>query len=378
MNDGISRQVIATGSDAAAVAGEIVEKLAAPDLRVAFLFADWRLDPQTIGGTVHRGLRVPVVGGTTVGVVGPAAPREEIAAVGLGLYGDWVRVGVGVASDLPKSPLTRSRDAVHHAAASLGRTADTLDPARHVGITIVDGTMGHEEAFCIGSAAAAPKIRFVGGCTATEVASKRRAAIWANGEVMSDAGAVILLESDLPFVVVTSAHLLPTDLKTVVTAASGRVIEQLDGRPAVSRLRELVARLGDTLDESRPSSHSFARYVDGVPYVRSMTHFDGEQIHLASAVDPGHVLRIMRPGDLIGTTTRDLASVCERVGGRCAALLAFSCIGRHWEAQSRGLEAELGEAYAAYPTVGFQSFGEQSGMLLVNHTLTGLAIGAPR
>jgi hypothetical protein len=32
--------------------------------------------------------------------------------------------------------------------------------------------------------------------------------------------------------------------------------------------------------------------------------------------------------------------------------------------------------FAAYPTVGFQSLSEQSGMLLVNHTLTGLAIGA--
>jgi hypothetical protein len=377
VNEGISRQVVASGSDAAAVAAELVTKLAAENLRIAFVFADWRLDPATIGKTVHDGLRAPVVGGTTVGVVGPPAPREAIAAVGLGLYGDWVRVGVGVATDLPKSPLTRSRDAVQHAAASLGRTVDTLDPARHVGITIVDGTTGHEEAFCIGSAAAAPKIRFVGGCTATEVASTRRAAIWANGEVMSDAGAVILLESELPFLVVTSAHLVPTDLKTVVTGASGRVVHELDGRPAASRLRELVAKIGDTLDEPRPS-HSFARYVDGVPYVRSITHFDGEQIHLASAVELGHVLRIMRPGDLIGTTRRDLASACERVGGECSALLAFSCIGRHWEAQSRHLETELVQTYAAYPTVGFQSFGEQSGMLLVNHTLTGLAIGVPR
>ena len=368
---------MATGSDAATVAAQIIDKLAAENLRIAFVFADWRLDPATIGATVHRGLRAPVVGGTAAGLVGPKTPRDGIAAVGLGLYGDWVRVGVGVASDLPKSPLTRSRDAVHHAAAALGRTADTLDPARHVAVTILDGTTGHEEAFCIGSAAAAPKIRFVGGCTSTEQPSTRRAAIWANGEVMSDAGLVILLESELPFLVVTSSHLLPTDVKTVVTAASGRVIHELDGRPAVSRLRELVGKLGETLDTPRPS-HSFARYVDGLPYVRSMVNVEDERIHLASAVEPGHVLRIMRPGDLIGTTKKDLASACERVGGDCSALLAFSCLGRHWEAQARHLEDELADAYAQYPTIGFQTLGEQSGMLLVNHTLTGLAIGAPK
>ncbi len=367
---------MASGSDAAAVAADLVKQLAGENLRIAFVFADWQLDAAILGADVHRGLKAPTVGGTTIGVLGPAHPRDRPAAVGLGLYGDWIRVGIGVATDLPKSPLTRSRDAVHHAAASLGRTTDTLDPARHVCVTIVDGTTGNEEAFCIGSAAAAPKIKFVGGCTATEIASTRRAAIWVNGEVMSDAGAVILLESDLPFHVLTSSHVLPTDIKTVVTAASGRVIDELDGRPAGPRLRELIAKLGDTLDEPQPT-HTFARYVDGLPYVRSMAHLEGDRIHLASAVEPGHVLRIMRPGDLIGTTKRDLAAACEKVGGECAALLAFSCLGRHGEAHSRHLETELSETYAAYPIVGFQTFGEQSGMLLVNHTLTGLAIGKP-
>jgi hypothetical protein len=46
------------------------------------------------------------------------------------------------------------------------------------------------------------------------------------------------------------------------------------------------------------------------------------------------------------------------------------------EAAAHGLDRELAEVYAAYPTIGFQSAGEQSGLLLVNHTLTGLAIGA--
>ena len=39
-------------------------------------------------------------------------------------------------------------------------------------------------------------------------------------------------------------------------------------------------------------------------------------------------------------------------------------------------ERELAATYAGYPMVGFQTVSEQSGMLLVNHTLTGLAIGA--
>lgn len=373
----IARQVVATGANAAEVAAHLVEGLAGPDLRLAFVFADWRLDPAEIAAVTRRGLGAPVVGSTTPGVIARGAIPGALTAVALGLYGEGFRVGIGVAPELPKSALARGRDAVGRALVALGLTAAELDPARHVAITLVDGTCGHEEAFCIGSAAAAPRIRFVGGCAAVALGSATRATTWVNGEVMSDAGVVVLLESDVPFAVVTSAHLVPTPVKTVVTAASGRVLHELDGRKAAPRLRELVAGIGDVLDEPTPS-HTFARYIDGVPYVRSISKLEGDDVWLANAIEVGHVLRVMRPGDLIGTTTRDLALACERVGGAMSALLAFSCLGRHREAAVRGLAVELADIYDAYPTIGFQTFGEQSGLLLVNHTLTGLAIGQPR
>jgi len=373
----IARQAVARGTDAERVATQLAEQLRAPDLRFAFVFADWRLDPATIARVTQRGLDpAPVAGGTTTGVI--ARETGDLAAVGLGLYGDWARIGIGVAAEISKSPLTRSRDAVRIAAGALGTTAEALDPARHIGITILDGKCGHEEAFCIGSAAAVPQIRVIGGCASVDPQSPGRPYVWVRGEAMADAGLVLVLESELPFCAVTSAHLVPTDRKCVVTGAAGRVIDELDGMPAVPRLHELVDGLGERLDDNQPLQYSFARYIDGQPYVRSMTHIIDGRIHVATAVEVGHVLRIMRPLDLIGTTRRDLAATAERVGGTVSALLAFSCIARHWEAAARGLVTELGAAYSAYPTVGFQSFGEQSGMLLVNHTLTGLAIGARR
>jgi len=373
--DGIARNVTATGLDAEQVAAELAEKLRGDQLRLAVVFADWRIDPATLARSLQQALPAPVVGCTTLGVI-TAVRGEAPTAAAVGLYGDWVKVGIGTATDLPKAALVRSRDAVHGAAAALGTTAAKLDSARHVAFTLVDGSCGHEEAFCIASAATAPQIRMVGGSAATEHGSNhRRAYVWANGEALADAGVVVLLDSRLPFEAVTSSHLVATQMKTVVTSAQGRTINELDGRPAAERLRELVGQLGD---ESRPSGYSFARFIDGMPYVRSMTHIEGARVHLACAVEVGHVLRLMRPGDLVGQTARDLAAARDRLGGELAVLFAFSCIGRHWDAAARGLEEPLADAYAAYPTIGFQSFGEQIGMLLVNHTLTALAIGARR
>ncbi len=366
------------------LARALADRLAGPGLRIAFVFADRQLDAAALAG-VHRELGAPVVGCSASGVIGPGLPGPEPGVVGLGLYGDWVRAGIGVATDLSGAALTHSHDAVHRAAAALGTSADALEPGRHVAITMVDGRYDREEAFCIGTAAAAPRIRFVGGCTSTDLAhgdgasprTSMRTSVWVNGEVLTDAGVVVVLESDQPFHAVTSAHLVPTELKTVVTAVSGRVIEQLDGRPAAPRLRQLIASIGDRLDEPRPT-HAFARYINGVPYVRSLHEISGDHLVLTCAVEPGHVLRIMQPGDLLGTTRRDLATATTRVGGSIAAFLAFSSTGRHDEAVARGTDRELAAAYAACNAVGFHTPSEQSGMLLVNHTLTGLAIGAPK
>src|SRR5439155_21480494 len=109
------------------------------------------------------------------------------------------------------------------------------------------------------------------GSAATELGSTRQSFVWAMGEAIAGAGVVVLLESDLPFEAVTSSHLVASDVKTVVTGAVGRTISELDGRPAAERLDALVAELGDQLDGQRPSEYSFARFVGGTPYVRSMT-----------------------------------------------------------------------------------------------------------
>ena len=370
--DGIARSVTVAGVEAEVVVNQLAERLAGDQLRLVIVFADWRIDPYELARGLQRALPAPVVGCSTLGIVA-GTPGTATA---VGFYGEWLRVGVGVASELSKSALVRSRDAMEAAAAALGRTPETLDPAKHAALAFVDGLCGHEEAFCIGSATVAPQIRIVGGSASTEHGSARPSFVWVNGEALADAGVVVMLESSLPFEAITSSHLIATPAKTIVTASSGRVIEELDGRPAGTRIRELVESLGGTLDLERPH-YSFARFIGGKPYVRSMVSIDGDVIRVACAVEVGHVLCVMRPGDLIAQTQRDLGEAAHRLGGRLSSLLAFSCIGRHWDAKANGIEAELAAAYAAYPTTGFQSFGEQTGTSLVNHTLTGLAIGTP-
>lgn len=347
------------------------------------VFAAHRLDADQVAGALEAALPgVPVIGCTSCGEIGAGGDHEgTVAAIAIG--SPRLRVGIGLAPDLARSALRSSKAAVADAAAALGLSPEQLHPSRHVAIALVDGRSGFEESFCLGSAATAPQIKFVGGSASDMFEDPPRARVFFGGRAHAGAGVVAILETDLPFSVIESEHMLPTASRVVVTAADPerRRVDELDGRPAAQRYAELIAATtgnSGPVDGVLASSFPFALYVGGRPYVRSVAELQGDSLLMASAVDPGTILRLMRAGDLVGSTRQAIATAATEVGGDLRAVIAFSCLGRHREALTSGRRVELGAIYDASPLVGFHSLGEQKGPLLVNHTLTGLALGAGR
>lgn len=373
------RRAAVPARSARQVAADLMAALEPPGDSLVIAFVSSQLDPDAVAGELHRAAgSATVVGCTSAGEIGGAVASST--AVALMLSTEAVRFGVGVA-ELTRRPLQAGRAAVTAAAIALGHEPHALEPARHVALTLVDGRSAHAEGFCLGTAATAPQIGFVGGSSSDQIGGPPRSALFFGGRAHREAGAVILLEPRMAFSVLMSEHMTPTGARTVVTGAdpSRRVIHELDGYPAVSRYHQLLREFGvDAVpDSAMASSFPFAVYIDGQPYVRSVKEVAGEELHLAAVVDEGAVLRIMRPGDLVAETRSAFEAVRGRVG-ELAAVIAFSCCGRHNEAQSRGSVAALDEIYASVPVVGFHSFGEQSGPLLVNHTLAALALGGTR
>ncbi|CAN5627444.1 FIST N-terminal domain-containing protein [soil metagenome] len=356
------------------VARELGEKLVAAELKLVVVFADSAIDQPTLARETSKIFgAVPVIGCSTSSVTGTAGLRPH-GTVALGLYCDDVRVGIGVATELRTGAQPRTQAAVERAAGGLGLTCETLDPARHVMVTMFDGSSHMEEPFCFASAVAAPQLRVVGGACSARRADGGVRSVFANGEAFEDAGIVIVLEPNVKFEVVTSSHLVPTELRCVVTAATGRTITELDGVPATKRFAELIDKLGGTLGAQTPIEFTFARFIDGLPYVRALASVRPDALELGCSVEIGHVLRIMRPGDLLDQTSRDLAAVAQRLGS-VSALLAFSSTLRGVEAQTRGLAEELAWLFDRFPTTGLECFGEQAGMLFVTHGVSALVLG---
>jgi hypothetical protein len=265
------------------------------------------------------------------------------------------------------------------AAAGLGLTLDQLDSRRHVGVALVDGMSTAAEGFCLGSAAAAPRIGIVGGASSALRDQPSATPLFIDGQARSDAGVVLLLETARRCAVLLCEHMVPTQARVVVTGAdpARRRITELDGYPAAARYGALVRELGaeGPLDAALVAEFPFALYIDGRPYVRSIRRRRRRPaVPGGGGRSAGAVLRIMRPTDLVARTTAALDELRARVGP-LDVVLTCSCTARNVEAERKRLRGALDRAYASAPLFGFDSFGEQFGALLVNHTLVALAIG---
>lgn len=372
----VCARAVVRGADAAAAAHRLADELGDPAMLL--VFASYQVPTAELARALAaRFPRTQVVGCTSSGEIGPDGVVEGSVAA-LAFYAPAVKAGVGIARELRGQSLTASRDAVTAAAAAIGRTPTALDPRRHVAITLFDGRSSLAEGFCLATAASAPQIQFVGGACSDLIGGEPRTRTFAGEQVIEGGAVVALLETDVPFQVIAWEHMVPTPVKVVVTAADPdqRLLMELDGKPALDRYRELVAELGGTpiTDTESASVFPFARYVEGKPYVRSVYNIEGQALRMASAVETGQILRLMRTGDLVGSTERELERADQLVGGMCA-VVAFSCMARQFEAERFGLVDGLAALYQRFPVVGFHTFGEQLGATLVNHTLTGLALG---
>jgi hypothetical protein len=372
----VCARAVVRGADVGDAAGRLAGELGAPALLL--VFASYQVPIRELAHALAgRFPSTQVVGCTSSGEIGGEPGVSEGSIAALAFYAPAVKAGVGIARELRGQSLTASRDAVTTAAAALGRAPRELDPRRHVAITLFDGRSSLAEGFCLATAATAPQIQFVGGACSDLIGGAPRTRTFVGEQVIESGGVVAILETDTPFHVIAWEHLAPTPVKVVVTAADPdqRLLTELDGQPALDRYRELVAGQGGTITDTESAAvFPFARYVEGKAYVRSVYEIEGRALRMASAVETGQILRLMRTGDLVGSTARELERADSLVHGMCA-LVAFSCVARHFESTRSGLVDGLAALYRRFPVVGFHTFGEQLGATLVNHTLTGLALG---
>lgn len=369
--------------DTAGAARDLLAQLGDRAYDAVVVFAAHTLDGAAITAAVRaRHPRAEVVGCTTAGEFG-AGQTGEGGASAFGLpVGTAVRAA-GALAEIGGAGAhaveAGVRAAVDELEAALGAPLRALDPARHVGVVLIDGMHGQEEEVNRVLGNLAPSLSFVGGSAGDNLAF-RETRVFRNGAESAQGVALLVLELARPHVVMKTCSFAPTDTSFTITIAdvASRTVYAVDGRPVLAAYAEALDTTPERLDAGLFMRHPVGLMMDGEPWIRSPQQAtpDGG-LKFYCEIREGMEVTVMRGTDLVA----DTAAAVRRAAGELAALgtaprgaLVFNCILRRLELDATGAHAGFLGAFDGVPAAGFHTYGE-SWLGHINQTCTGIVFG---
>ena len=357
----------------AEAAEHLASQIAAADPRVIVFFCSAAHDGAALSGALRgRFPRAEVIGCTTAGEFIERA-RGETGVSAMALGADRVtscatrlaRFGTGV------------YPAVQHAADEIGRDLGVelraADPSRYVGVVLVEGLRGREEAANHALGIAAPSLEFVGGSAGDNLAFKSTR-VFRNGEESDDGAALLVMEMAVPFVVAMTCSFEPSDSFFTITRADApnRIVYEVDGRPVLEAYAEAAGVEPGKLDTRVFMRQPWGMMLDEEAWIRSPQQAlpDGG-LKFYCEIEEGMGLHIMRGTDLVGETEAALRRAAAEVGGRIGGALVFNCILRRLELDAEDAHEPFLRVFSGFPAAGFHTYGE-SYLGHINQTCTGL------
>jgi hypothetical protein len=247
-------------------------------------------------------------------------------------------------------------DALTRMGARLDIPVRSLSHAEHLGIVLIDGLGGAEERVMdrIGDAC---DVTFVGGSAGDDLQFKTTH-VAVDGRAATDAAALALLRPPRGFDVIKTQSFreLPTRFVATRVDEAARTVHEFDGRPAADAY---AAALGVSVEElpKKFMRHPVGLMVGGEPFVRSPMRLEGQAVVFYCNIKEGMELALLESTDIVADTKKVIDARLAK--GDVAALLNFHCILRTLELQDRGQTGPYGEIFAAVPTAGFSTYGEE-------------------
>ena len=175
-------------------------------------------------------------------------------------------------------------------------------------------------------------------------------------------------------------HYLASDKKFVITDAdpARRLVREIDGRPAL----EVYAQACGLRKVTRESL-DFAPYplmirIGGHYYPRGMQRIyaDGA-LEFACALEPGLVVALGKPGDMIASLDEFFGSMRSQMGAP-ELVIGVDCAARTAYMEREGLTRGIESLLRANAVTGFSSLGEQFNTMHANNSFTCLGVAAER
>jgi len=351
-------------------------------------------DPDTLLQVLHQQIsNTPLIGATScLGVMTQSGFHGENGS-GLGLYGMLDtdgNYGVGAAA-IGDDPRQAAKQAVSKA------LIQANCPGEVPAMIWMSAAPGHEEALIEGIAdVLGSEVPVAGGSAADNTVSGE----WrqfANDESFSDAVVVAALFPSTEIIYAFHSGYEPTELKGIATKTEGRLLKEIDGKPAAKIYDQWAGGIinnslkggGNILaDTTLQPFGRVAGYIGKIPYYQ-LSHPDTVTrdggLTLFTDIEQGEELILMRgsPDSLISRAGRVASSALDTYNAKAddvAGALVIYCAGCMLTVQSRIDEvvSSVCDVLPETPFLGAFTFGEQGcfiggenrhGNLMISHIL---------
>ncbi len=376
---GVEVQGLVRRAQAPAWAGDAVELLAralgpGPFAEILLFVSPLADVARLAAQAAARWPDVPVAGCTTAGEISEDGYAEgQIVAMALPAAHFAVeRVFVPDLGALSREALVADLIRARH------RLAETRpDWGGEFGFLMVDGLSLREDELASAIATGLGPVPLFGG-SAGDGLRFGATFVLHDGAVHGNAAVLSFVRTDCRVKVFSLDHLLPTEVRMVVTEAEPRrrIVRAINAEPAALAYARLLGKDPGQLTTFTFAAHPVVVRLGGQHHVRSIQRMlpNGDLVFF-SAIDEGLVLRLAEPADMV----RHLDAALEglKVDGVPAAILACDCILRRIEAEEKQMYGTLSRVLQRHRVTGFSTYGEQFGPLHVNQTMTGVAIYPP-
>lgn len=315
----------------------------------------------------------PVIGCTTAGEIAGGYAEGSIVALGLPLE--------NFAADLLLVPDLAAIDR-EFLIGRLIRARQGLQTTRpdwehEFAFLMVDGLSTREDELAAALASGLGPVPLFGG-SAADGTRFRETFVVHQGRALRNAAVLAMIRSRCRARVFKLDHLVPTDIRMVVTEAdpASRTVRRINAEPAAREYARLLGKDPGQLDTFIFAAHPVVVRIGGKHHVRAIQQVapNGDLIFF-SAIDEGLVLTLAQPQDMVAHLAHEMELL--RAGAAPEAIIACDCIFRRLEAEEKQMYGAVSAILRDSNVVGFATYGEQMNAMHVNQTMTGVAIYPP-
>lgn len=364
-------------TEAGAAICEIRDAIAQPDMRLGILFIDPALGAEAVEAALKQHWPdAPLIGCTgwghlsSLGLEDATISAASLAAPDFLAVSDYLDGG----GDFdPKTYWT----VVKRLAARLEREVGTVDATNTFAMLLMgyDNVPGERIVNTI--YAALGGINLFGG-TAGLSAADRESWLLRNNEVHRDGNLLTLIHTRRPFCLFSAHHFRGTGERLVITGAipGERLVTEINGDVAAVEYARLVGVSVDELREQVYIERPIAVKIGDQYYLRSIERVNEDGTLLfACSLEVGMTLHVTVPGSMATHLEAEFDHIRDIVGPP-ALMIASDCAHRRLTLKSDNERKAVSRLFIEQNAVGFGSYGEQFNRTHLNHTLTGVAIGA--